>query len=538
VLDANPEYVRLTGHHDLSEIVGRSVIEWTADHEKEKNAAAVGECFKTGYIKNLEIDYVDSKGSFTPIEINATYMELEGVAQILTLCRDITDRKRAEEMLRESEEKYRGILENMDDAYYELDLNGNLVFFNEALTLKTGYSRVELMGMNYRQYISPETCKQVSRVFSEIYRTGQSVKLFDYEVIMQGGQKRNYESWANLLFDNNKKPIGFRGIARDITERKKAEERYRSIFENAQEGIFQSTDEGRFLTANRALATMLGYDSPEDLMTTVIDIPKQLYVNLEDRKVLLKMIEEQESVRGFEAQFYRKNGSMIWVSVDLQAVRDTGGRVLYYEGFNEDITIKRESIERMRKALGATVQAMAMTVETRDPYTAGHQRRVADLARSIATEMNLSVDQINGIRMAATIHDLGKISVPAEILSKPTKLTALEFSLIKTHPQSGYDILKDIDFPWPVARIVLEHHERMNGSGYPNGLTGDNILMESRIIAVADVVESMGSHRPYRPSLGIEAALEEIEKNRGTHYDNAVADACLRVFREKGYQLQ
>jgi HD-GYP domain-containing protein (c-di-GMP phosphodiesterase class II) len=273
-------------------------------------------------------------------------------------------------------------------------------------------------------------------------------------------------------------------------------------------------------------------------MTTVIDIPKQLYVNLEDRKVLLKMIEEQESVRGFEAQFYRKNGSMIWVSVDLQAVRDTGGRVLYYEGFNEDITIKRESIERMRKALGATVQAMAMTVETRDPYTAGHQRRVADLARSIATEMNLSVDQINGIRMAATIHDLGKISVPAEILSKPTKLTALEFSLIKTHPQSGYDILKDIDFPWPVARIVLEHHERMNGSGYPNGLTGDNILMESRIIAVADVVESMGSHRPYRPSLGIEAALEEIEKNRGTHYDNAVSDACLRIFREKGYQLQ
>jgi HD-GYP domain-containing protein (c-di-GMP phosphodiesterase class II) len=179
-----------------------------------------------------------------------------------------------------------------------------------------------------------------------------------------------------------------------------------------------------------------------------------------------------------------------------------------------------------------------MIVETRDPYTAGHQRRVADLARSIATEMNLSVDQINGIRMAATIHDLGKISVPAEILSKPTKLTALEFSLIKTHPQSGYDILKDIDFPWPVARIVLEHHERMNGSGYPNGLTGDNLLMESRILSVADVVESMGSHRPYRPSLGIEAALEEIEKNRGTLYDNTVADACLRLFREKGYQLE
>jgi HD-GYP domain-containing protein (c-di-GMP phosphodiesterase class II) len=152
--------------------------------------------------------------------------------------------------------------------------------------------------------------------------------------------------------------------------------------------------------------------------------------------------------------------------------------------------------------------------------------------------MNLPIDQIDGIRMAAAIHDLGKISVPAEILSKPTKLTNLEFSLIKTHAQSGYDILKDIEFPWPIAKMVLEHHERMNGSGYPNGLTGDNILMESRILAVADVVESMASHRPYRSALGIDKALEEIEKNRGTLYDNAVADACLRLFREKGYQLQ
>jgi HD-GYP domain-containing protein (c-di-GMP phosphodiesterase class II) len=132
---------------------------------------------------------------------------------------------------------------------------------------------------------------------------------------------------------------------------------------------------------------------------------------------------------------------------------------------------------------------------------------------------------------------LGKISVPAEILSKPTKLTALEFSLITTHAQSGYDILKDIDFPWPIARIVLEHHERMNGSGYPNGLTGDHLLLESRILTVADVVESMASHRPYRPSLGIDAALDEIEKNKGILYDPAVVDACMKLFREKGFQL-
>jgi len=160
------------------------------------------------------------------------------------------------------------------------------------------------------------------------------------------------------------------------------------------------------------------------------------------------------------------------------------------------------------------------------------------VARAIATEMNLPIDRIDGIRMAAAIHDLGKISVPAEILSKPTKLTNLEFMLIKTHSQSGYDILKDIEFPWPVARIVLEHHERMNGSGYPNGLTGDNILMESRILAVADVVEAIASHRPYRPALGVDAALEEIEKNKGTLYDPEVVEVCLRLFREKGFGFE
>ena len=285
--------------------------------------------------------------------------------------------------------------------------------------------------------------------------------------------------------------------------------------------------------ANQAMAKMFGYESPEEMMTSVTDVDRQHHVNPEDRRKLKEMIEEHGFIKGYEAQNNRKDGSIIWISLTMHAVRDEKGQIMYYDGIIEDITNRKQTVERIRKALGATVQAIAVTVETRDPYTAGHQRRVADLARAIATEMNLPIDKIDGIRMAAAIHDLGKISVPAEILSKPTKLTNIEFSLIKTHSQSGYDILKDIDFPWPVARTVLEHHERMNGSGYPNGLTGDNILMESRILAVADVVEAMASHRPYRPSLGIDAALEEIEKNKGTFYDNAVADACLRLFREK-----
>ena len=202
--------------------------------------------------------------------------------------------------------------------------------------------------------------------------------------------------------------------------------------------------------------------------------------------------------------------------------------------FEEQLKV---SMETLRKAIGGTIQTLALTVETRDPYTAGHQKRVADLAWAIACEIGLPEEQVDGIRMAGAIHDIGKISVPAEILSKPTKLTEIEFSLIKTHAQSGYDILKDIEFPWPIARIILEHHERMDGSGYPNGRKGDDILIDSRIVAVADVVEAIASHRPYRPALGLHQALEAISMESGVLYDASVVETCLTLFREKDFNF-
>jgi putative two-component system response regulator len=198
----------------------------------------------------------------------------------------------------------------------------------------------------------------------------------------------------------------------------------------------------------------------------------------------------------------------------------------------------QNSLQQLQKAIKGIIHAMAVTVEMRDPYTAGHQRRVAALACAIAKELGLQADIIDGIRMAGVIHDHGKISVPAEILSKPGQLTQFEFGIIKTHPKVGYDILKNIDFPWPVDQIILQHHERMNGSGYPAGLTGDKILLQARIIAVADVVEAMAYHRPYRPALGIEKALEEIKKNRNGIYDPDVVDACLRLLAGGEFKLE
>lgn len=198
---------------------------------------------------------------------------------------------------------------------------------------------------------------------------------------------------------------------------------------------------------------------------------------------------------------------------------------------------KQNILRDLRKALGGTIQVIARIVEKRDPYTAGHHRRVSDLARIIATEMNLTKEQINAIRLAGSIHDIGKISVPSEILSKPGKLLDMEFELIKMHPETGYDILKEIDFPWPIADIVLQHHERLDGSGYPNGLSGDKICIEAKVLNVADTVEAMATDRPYRPALGIEKALEEISENRGRFYDPDVVDACLKIFETKKYKF-
>lgn len=196
-----------------------------------------------------------------------------------------------------------------------------------------------------------------------------------------------------------------------------------------------------------------------------------------------------------------------------------------------------ESEQRLKEILLESVSALAAMVEFRDPYTAGHQRRVALLAEAIARDLSLPEQQIEGLVLAAVVHDVGKISIPTELLTKPGRLSDLELSLIEQHPESGYEIVKGIEFPWPIAEIVRQHHERLDGSGYPRGLQGDAILLEARILAVADVIEAMASHRPYRPGLGIEAALEEVEKNRGTLFDSGIVDLALKLFREKGYQL-
>ena len=257
-------------------------------------------------------------------------------------------------------------------------------------------------------------------------------------------------------------------------------------------------------------------------------------------KILLKVKKLSDERRRAEEALQKAHDEL-----DYQVKLRTAELAKANEMLQADIAGRRQVEEKLqntlnslRSAVSMTIQVLVSAIEIRDPYTAGHQRRVANLARAIATEMGLPPEKIEGIRMAGYIHDIGKLSIPAEILSKPTKISAIECALIKEHAQSGYEILKDVESPWPLAEIVYQHHERMDGSGYPRKMHGDDIIIEARILAGADVVEAMASHRPYRPSLGIELALAEIERNRGISYDDAVVIAVLRLFLEKGFILE
>ena len=310
--------------------------------------------------------------------------------------------------------------------------------------------------------------------------------------------------------------------------------RYQTFFDNAPVGLYRTTLLGEIVDANPAMVQMLGFPNREALLNANA---AELYLDQEDRQRAVEQLQRDGVLRDFETQLTRLDGKVIWVRDNVRAIFDDDGRKMAFLGSLEDISQRKRadedlkrSLEKLNRAMIGTISAMAAIAEIRDPYTAGHQRRVAELAKAIALELGLGEDCAETVRLAGLIHDIGKIYVPAEILSKPGRLNATEFSLIRLHPEVGYDILKRIDFPWPLAPIVLQHHEHMDGSGYPKGLRSEEILVEARILAVADVVEAMASHRPYRPALGLERALQQVSTHAGTRYDQHVVDACLALF--------
>ena len=331
-------------------------------------------------------------------------------------------------------------------------------------------------------------------------------------------------------------------VARELAERSLAatEARYEELYEHAPNAYLSiSVDDGRLIQFNPALPEMLGLSHDELAARPLLD----LFVEGEDggdrAKKLLANARRGHAVRDQELLMRHRLGEVVWVSLSLLPVLDDSDRVAEFRASLIDISSRKRAevdkkrfAEQLQRSLLQTIRAIALTIEKRDPYTAGHQERVADLAVAIAGRMGLEEERLEGIRLGAMIHDIGKVSVPSEILNRPGRLEPELFSIIKAHPHIGHEIISGIEFPWPLAEMVVQHHERLDGSGYPEGLKGEAILLESRILAVADVVEAMASHRPYRAAMGPEAALAEIQRGKGEQYDSEVVDACQGLFDE------
>ncbi|MEI6397393.1 MAG: HD domain-containing phosphohydrolase [Pseudomonadota bacterium] len=327
---------------------------------------------------------------------------------------------------------------------------------------------------------------------------------------------------------------------------KNADRPYRLLLEKMSEGALTVTADGLILFCNRRFADML--KSP---LNTVVGGSIFNWINPTYRIILESMLrlnshekrraEISLNVAGGETLIVYLSASQLRIDDDLDifclvATDLSEEKKIEELAAAESLALAALNASRaLEKSLEESIRSIANTVESRDEYTAGHMKRVGQLASSIAKELGLSEDTIHGIELAATIHDVGKIAIPVEILTKPGKLSKVEYMLVQTHVEAGYNIIKNIEFPWPIGSMILQHHERMDGSGYPQGLKGDEILLGSRIIAIADVIEAISTHRPYRFVVGIDAALEEIKANRGSLYDAASVDACLRLFTEKRF---
>ncbi len=501
------------------------------------------------------------------------------------------ERKTIEEKLRRSEELYRKQFEEAQDAIFLAEADsGILVDCNDAAVKLIGRSKAEMIGQHQRILHPP---KDIVNGFNKAFLSHRAEKegiSIDTQVVTKSGELKEVSIKGSIIKLDNKKLLS--GVFRDITERKRAlqELEHRFGFEKIIYDVSREFAAVREEGINKALNGVLNiigsfvrvdrcyvYTFKDDIICKLNEwhvhnilssVEVKQEVNIKDWEWFQGVLEEgkakhiydveklpksasaeKEFLRndniksllivpitqnnqtigfiGFDSVFLNKN----WRQADIDLLQITAEIISQAFSRKQALLKEKEDAKILKKALMDVVVTLGLTSEKRDPYTAGHQERVSMLAELIAKEVGLDEKCVEGVKLGALIHDLGKYNIPSEILNRPGRLTALEFDLIKEHPKDGYDILKDVVFPWPIAKMVLQHHERMDGSGYPDGLKGDKIILEARILAVADVVEAICSSRPYRPALKFDVAVQEITKNNGESYDGKIVDACMRLIK-------
>ena len=440
--------------------------------------------------------------------------------------------------LMESEERFEILFEHAPDAYYINDLRGRFVDGNKAAEKTIGYKKSELIGKSFLKLgILP--ARHLPRAVRTLIKNRKGISTGPEEFVLFRKDKKmvDVEISTHPVKINGDRFV--LGIARDIGKRKQLEQALKNsekeisvILNSSPMHVLYQDMHHNIIWANKAACDSIKKDLKELKGKKCYQVWERSSTPCEgcpvDRVWKTGKMEKGE----------RKSRDGKYWFINTTPIKNDDGEITGVIETALDITEQKQAQNKLKKTIDAIIETISKIMDTRDPYTAGHQIRVSQLAFRIAQEMNLSPDKIESVKIASLIHDIGKIGTPSEILTKPSDLDAIEFSFIKKHPEIGYSILKDIDFSYPIAQIVLQHHERNDGSGYPQGLKGKDILLEAKIINVADVVEAMSSHRPYREALGVDVAIAEIIKNKGMLYDPEIVDVCVNLFKEKGFKFE
>jgi PAS domain S-box-containing protein len=466
-------------------------------------------------------------------------------ARYIVIARDLTTQETALVALRASQERLALALDATSDGLYDVDFRTGETYYSPRYAAMLGYDPDELPPSQetWEGLLHPEDRLQALRLLDACL----SGKTDEYEMEFRlrpkaGGWRWILSRGRIVARDAEGRALRLVGTHRDITARRETREvlrRERDLaqryLDTAEVMVLALDVEGRITLINRKGCMLLECAGADELIgknwfeaclpPSASEATMKVFRGL--------MAGEIEPGEYHENPIRTATGSERPIAWHNALLRDASGEIIGTLSSGEDITERVDAARRIERALAGTIHALAVTTEMRDPYTAGHQERVTKLAIAIGGKMGLSESRLEGLRVAGLLHDVGKVSVPAEILSKPSGLTSIEFGLVRAHPETGHAILQEIEFPWPVAAIVLQHHERMDGSGYPRGLRGEEILLEARILAVADTVEAMASHRPYRAAIGIQGALDEVARGRGTVYDEGTVSACIEVFAER-----
>jgi PAS domain S-box-containing protein/putative nucleotidyltransferase with HDIG domain len=454
------------------------------------------------------------------------------------------NQKKLKTALRESENLYRTIFETTGTAMIIVEEDTTISLANTEFERLSGYTREEVEGKkSWKEFITEGELYDLKK-YHKLRRINPDAvpKRYECQFINRHNKVNNVLVSVDIIPDTSQSVVSLLNIS-NLKKAKmlvqKTQDNYRMLVENINDIIYSLDRQGYITYISPVVQQLFSYKLDE-----MIGAHFTSFIHPGDLDVVIASFENTMAGKAdtIEFRIFDKDGTTRYLRASNRPKTNDNAPGL--TGILMDITERKQveeklkhSLDKLESVVKQSIQAMAKMTETRDPYTAEHQRRVSKLAYAIATEMSLPEEDLEVIRLSGIIHDIGKIYVPAEILTKPGRISKSEFDLIKSHPLVGYETLKTIEFPWPIAQIVYQHHERMDGSGYPLALSGKDILLEARILAVADVVEAIASHRPYRPSLGIDKALEEIAQNRGTIYDSNVVDACIRLFTNKGLTL-